>query len=198
MNLITNLGDLVVLLPASVGLVFFLARFGARQDALAFVAAAAVCVAGALIAKLALAACGQGHAIFDVESPSGHAALAATFYGCLAALFGAGRAIAARLALYGAAAALILMIAMSRVALEAHTVPEVVAGLFIGAASVALFQAVRVKPERLELTAEAMMRMSPFAVIFALCWLLLAGRWTAEPYIDALAAQFGVGLHLCK
>ena len=130
----TNLGDLIVVLPASVGLVFFLARFGARRDALAFIAAATVCVAGAFIAKLALAACGQGHAIFDVESPSGHAALAATFYGGLASLFGAGRAIVTRLALYGAATAL-MMIAMSRVALEAHNVPEVVAGLSIGAST---------------------------------------------------------------
>jgi len=198
MILVTNLGDLIVLLPASVGLVVFLARFGARQEAVAFVAAAAVCVAAAFIAKLALAACGQGHSIFDVESPSGHAAFAATFYGCLASIFAAGRAIAARIALYGAATVLILMIAMSRVALEAHTAPEVVVGLLIGAGSLGLFQAVRVKPKRLELTTEAAVRMSPFAVIFALCWLVLAGRWTAEPYIDAIAAQFGFGLHLCR
>jgi membrane-associated phospholipid phosphatase len=198
MILVTNLGDLIVLLPASVGLIVFLARVGARQDALAYVAAAAGCLTGALVAKLALAACGEGHAVFGVESPSGHAAFAATFYGCLAALFAAGRPVAARLALYGAAIALILLIAMSRVALDAHTVPEVVVGLSIGAGSVALFHAVRVKPERLDLTPEAMIRMSPFAVVFALCWLVLAGRWTAEPYIDAIAAQFGVGLHLCR
>ena len=37
-----------------------------------------------------------------------------------------------------------------------------------------------------------------FAVLFALCWLVLAGRWSAEPYIDAVAAQFAAGLHLCK
>jgi membrane-associated phospholipid phosphatase len=198
MILVTNLGDLIVLLPASLGLLVFLARFGARQDAIAYVAATAVCLTGALAAKLALAACGEGHAIFGVESPSGHAAFAATFYGCLAALFASGRPVAARLALYGGATTLILSIATSRVALEAHTRPEVVVGLLIGVGSVALFNAVRTKPERLDLTPEAMMRMSPFAALFALCWLVLAGRWTAEPYIDAIAVQFGLGLHLCR
>jgi hypothetical protein len=40
--------------------------------------------------------------------------------------------------------------------------------------------------------------MSPFAVLYALCFLLLADRWIAEPVIDALARQLGVGLHVCR
>jgi hypothetical protein len=40
--------------------------------------------------------------------------------------------------------------------------------------------------------------MSPFAVFHALSVLLLAGRWSVEPIIDAIAAQHGVGLHLCR
>jgi hypothetical protein len=124
--------------------------------------------------------------------------LGATFYGCLAALFGTGRAIGWRLALYGAAAALMLAIGASRVALEAHTVTEVVIGVLIGAVSIALFAALRVKPERLEFSSRTVVQMSPLAVLYALCLLLLAGHWTAESFIDAIAAQFGVDLHLCR
>ena len=92
------------------------------------------------------------HSVFGVESPSGHAAFGATFYGCLAVLFGTGRAIGRRLALYGGAVALVLLIGASRVALEAHSVQEVGVGFFIGAVSIALFNALCVNPERLELS----------------------------------------------
>jgi membrane-associated phospholipid phosphatase len=198
MQLVSNFGDIAVLLPASLGLIMFLAWIGWRQDTAAYAAALAACLMAALFAKLAFAACGGNHSVFGVESPSGHAAFSATFYGCLAALFGTGRAIGWRLALYGAAAALMLAIGASRVALEAHTVTEVVIGVLIGAVSIALFAALRVKPERLEFSSRTVVQMSPLAVLYALCLLLLAGHWTAESFIDAIAARLGVDLHLCR
>src|ERR1019366_9156304 len=100
MHLVTNLGDLAVLLPASLGLIAFLAWIGAREDATAYAAAAAVCLLAALLAKLGFAACGARYSALGVESPSGHVAFSATFYGCLAVLFGAGRTLARRLTLY--------------------------------------------------------------------------------------------------
>ena len=198
MQLISNFGDIAVLAPASLSLIVFLAWIGWRRDATAYAAALAVCLTVSLFSKLALATCGEGHSIFGVQSPSGHAAFGAIFYGSLAMLFGTGRAIGWRLALYGGAAALIAAIGVSRVALEAHTVPEVVVGLLIGGASVALFNAFRLKPERLELSLRAVFQLSPLAALYALCFLLLANHWSAEPLIDALAAQFGVGMHLCR
>jgi membrane-associated phospholipid phosphatase len=198
MHLVTNLGDLVVLLPASLGLIVFLARVGARQDAMAYAAALAVCLTAALFAKLAIAACGEQYAVLGVESPSGHVAFSATFYGCLAALLGAGRTIVRRLTLYAGAAALVAAIGASRIALEAHTAPEVFVGAAIGAASIALFVALRARPERLALSPRSLLRMSPLAALYALCVLLLAGHWTAEPLIDAIAAQIGASLHLCR
>jgi hypothetical protein len=158
----------------------------------------AACVTAALFAKFAFAACGGNHAVFGVESPSGHAAFGATFYGCLAALFGAGRATRWRLALYGGAVALALAIGASRVALQAHNATEVVIGGLIGAMSIALFIALRVRPEPLELSSRTVVQMSPLAVLYALCLLLLAGHWTAESFIDAIAAQLGADMHLCR
>jgi hypothetical protein len=198
MHFVTNLGDLAVLLPASLGLVAFLAWIGSREDAAAFATASAVCLLAALLAKLAFAACGARYSLIGVESPSGHSAFGATFYGCLAVLFGAGRTLSRRLALYGVAAALILLIGASRVALDAHTAPEVVVGLFIGAMTVGLFRALRVDPEPLQFSAQTVIRMSPFAALYAVCLLLLAGHWTVEPLIDAIAAQLGTDMHICR
>jgi hypothetical protein len=198
MHLVTNLGDLAVLLPASLGLIAFLAWIGAKEDAAAYAAAMAVCLLAALFAKLAFAACGARYAVLGVESPSGHAAFSATFYGCLAVLFAAGRTLARRLALYAGAAALILLIGASRVALQAHSVAEVVVGLIIGAMSIGLFRALRISPEPLRFSAQTIVRMSPFAALYALCLLLLAGHWSAEPVIDAVAARLGADLHLCR
>jgi membrane-associated phospholipid phosphatase len=198
MQLVSNFGDIAVLLPASLGLIVFLAWIGWRQDAAAYAAAMAVCLMVALLGKLVLAACGANHSVFGVESPSGHAAFAVTFYGCLALLFGTGRTVERRLALYGGAAAIILAVGFSRVALEAHTVQEVAVGFFIGAVSIALFNALRVRPERLEFSPRTALQMSPFAALYALGFLLLADHWTAEPLIDAIAARIGAGMHICR
>jgi len=198
MRLVSNLGDIAVLLPASLGLIVFLAWIGRRRDAAAYAAAVSLCLTAALCAKIALAACGGAHSVFAVESPSGHAAFGATFYGCLAVLFASGRAIGRRLALYGAATALVLLIGASRVALEAHTLPEVAVGDLIGAASVALFNALRVSPERLEFSSRTVLRMFPFAALYAMGLLLLADHWTAEPFIDAIAAWVGADMHWCR
>ena len=95
MHLISDLGDSAVLLPASLGLLAFLIGFGSRADALAYAGALVAGLMAALLAKLALATCGPAHPLFGVESPSGHAAFGAIFYGCLAVLtFATGSPIA--------------------------------------------------------------------------------------------------------
>jgi len=198
MHLITNFGDLAVLAPASLGLIVFLCWIGSRRDAAAYSGAAFLCLAATLTAKLALAACAGRYSLLGVESPSGHAAFSVTFYGCIAALFATGRTAARRWALYCAAGALLLAIGVSRVALGEHTAPEVVVGVLVGAASIAAFNALRGRREALALSSQTVVQMSPFAVFYALSVLLLAGRWSAEPIIDAIAAQVGVGLHVCR
>jgi hypothetical protein len=198
MHLVTNLGDLAVLLPASLGLIAFLAWSGAREDAAAYGAAMVLCLLAALFAKLAFAACGARYDFLGVESPSGHTAFSATFYGCLALLFAAGRPLARRLAFYSGAVTLVLLIGASRVALQAHSVAEVVVGFVIGAISIGLFSALRVSSEPLQFSTQTIVRMSPFAALYAACLLLLAGHWSAEPVIDAVAAELGADLRLCR
>ena len=90
MDWLSGLGDVAVVAPASAALAVGLLLVGARRDAITFALGMFACVALALLAKLAFAACGVAPR-FDIESPSGHAALGATFYGSLAALLAGGR-----------------------------------------------------------------------------------------------------------
>ena len=197
MDLLSGLGDVAVVAPASAAVVVGLVWLGARRDAAAFAAAILACMALTLFAKLAFAACGFGPR-FDVESPSGHAALGMAFYGCLAALLAGGRRLGVRLALYVAAACASLAVAYGRVELGVHSVAEAVCGLLIGAAATALFVALRGAPRRLSVTPQMLARASPIAVLLALDLALFANRWTAEPVIDRLAATIGVALRLCS
>ncbi len=64
--------------------------------------------------------------------------------------------------------------------------------------SVGLFRALRVSSEPLQFSVQTIVRMSPLAALYALCLLLLAGRWSAEPVIDAVAAKLGADLRLCR
>jgi membrane-associated phospholipid phosphatase len=198
MHLITNFGDFIVLLPAAICLAAFLYLYGARSDAVSYSLALFACLTAALFAKLAFAACSDGYASGAIESPSGHAAFSAAFYGCLAIVLATGRSIDRRLALYLAAAALTAMIGISRVAIQAHTGPEVLVGLAIGAASIALFCFLRVRPERLDLTSRQMVRLSPLALFYAFGVVALAGHWSPEPVIHHFAKFIGVDFHICR
>jgi len=197
MDLLSGLGDVALVAPASAALAVSLFLFGARRDAVTFAAAMLACVLLALLAKLAFAACGFAPRL-DIESPSGHAALGAAFYGSLAALLGGGRRLGVRLTLYIVAACLAAAVAYGRVELQVHSVAEVVCGLLIGALAAGLFVTLRGPPRRLSLTPQLLVRASPIAVLLALDLALFTDRWTAEPLIDRFAWAIGVALRLCS
>ena len=197
MDWLSGLGDIAVVAPASAALVVGLLLWDARRDAMTFAVAMFACVVFAVLAKIAFAACGLAPR-FDIESPSGHAALGAAFYGSLAALLAGGRPLGVRLAFYFAAACAAVAVAYGRVELRAHSVAEVICGLLIGAVAAALFVALRGPPRRLSLTPQMLVRASPVAVLLALDLALFTDRWTAEPAIDRFAWLLGIGLKLCS
>lgn len=197
MDLLSGLGDIIVVAPASAALFVALLWLGARREAAAFAVAIVFAMALALMAKMAFAACGFGEPRFDIESPSGHAALGAAFWGCLATVLAGGRQPGTRLALYAGAALVAVAVACARVALGVHTVAEVICGLTIGAVSAALFVALRGPPRRVPLTSQVLVRASPIVALLALDLALLTDHWTAEPFIVRLAAALGVALKLC-
>jgi membrane-associated phospholipid phosphatase len=197
MDLLSGLGDMAFVLPASATLIIVLVSIDARREAAVFVAALAVGMGLALLAKLAFAACGRVESIFDIESPSGHAALGATFYGCGAALLAGGRPPGQRLAIYLGAIVAALAIAYGRVALGVHSIGEVICGLLIGALATAVFAAFRGPPRRLWAPTSTLLRVSPIIVLLAVDLALFSDRWTAEPLIARFAALFGRSLNLC-
>jgi len=158
-RLITNLGDSSVVLPLGALLTAMLWRYESVRAAWLMLRALVLCVAGLSALKLAFISCGHAwHA--QLESPSGHTGLSILVYGALAAVAmgmtsvaaganlrpipeagGAALRLQAMLPmLIGyAAPPLVGAIAVSRVALRAHTLPEVSVGAVVGLASLLCF-----------------------------------------------------------
>jgi membrane-associated phospholipid phosphatase len=200
MSHIGNLGHSAVLLPAS--LLFFgcLLWFGRRADAVAFGAALTVDLLATLVAKLVFHACGSEIPAFGVESPSGHASFSGVFYGCLALIVAAGRPLWQRSGIYVGTALFVLLVGASRVVVEAHTLPDVVAGTFIGVIAILVFQALR-GPSRPFVVPTRLMALGiPASAVLALAILVFARHWTPEDLIESagmrLDRMFGVCMAL--
>ncbi len=136
MSILTGFGDLAVLLPASTAILVWLLAIGAPGAAARWVAAVALCMGGIGLLKVYLFACAAGA---PVQSPSGHSGVAALVYGTLTAVLSARLAGGARLLVRIVGALFIAGIALSRLALGAHTPPDVATGLLIGLATLAFF-----------------------------------------------------------
>jgi membrane-associated phospholipid phosphatase len=192
-----NFGDSAVLLPASLFLAFVLATAGRRQDAVAFSVALAICLATTLIGKLAVHACSAQMSEFDLESPSGHTAFAALFYGCLALIVAAGWPRLRAMVLYAATALLVVLVGVSRVVISAHTAPDVVLGLAIGACAVLVFGTLRGKARPVVIAARTLAVAVPVGVVLVALVLIVARHWTPEPLIAAAGRRLDLWLGLC-
>lgn len=137
---ITTLGDSGFILPAAGALFVALLAAEDRRTALAFAAAVTACAVLTVATKIGFMIYGgfPGRAL--VHSPSGHASMATIFFSSLGLVAarskdaGSGRAGAAICAI------LIALIALSRVALDAHTWAETLIGLGVGLVSFAVFR----------------------------------------------------------
>ncbi len=137
MNFITDFGDSAVLLPLSFAILIWLAIARSVRTGIWWMAALLICGAGIGILKMLFFACPPDG---DLESPSGHTALSALIYGGLATILTTDlQSKWLRRALGVGAFLFILTIAWSRLILHMHTLPEVVTGLAIGTAVLALF-----------------------------------------------------------
>jgi membrane-associated phospholipid phosphatase len=140
MEAITDLGDSALLLPCSAVVFAVLWLLQARRRAFAWAIAIGFCCAAMIALKIGLQPCGRPLFGRDLANPSGHAAFAAAFYGSLALLaIDRVKAAPSRIAVLALAALWIGAIAASRVAIGAHTPPEVAVGLVVGLLSIVLF-----------------------------------------------------------
>ena len=138
-RLITNFGDSAVTVPLAMLAVGYLVVVCKRLRAgMALASVALGAGLTLLFLKLAFQACLNplGHGL--IHSPSGHAALSATIYGSLALLLSHGSK-HRKLALT-AVAVFVLAIAVSRLAVGAHNLAEMVTGLAIGGGFTLVFE----------------------------------------------------------
>lgn len=138
LNFVSDAGDSAVLLPVAALSIFFLWRYQSLRAAETLVVALAACAAVITVLKLLLIACGDAWGA-GIVSPSGHASMSAAVYGALG-IIAAGQAPRWQRPLVVMASwILVLCIALSRVAVGAHSWAEVGVGLLVGAATLTLF-----------------------------------------------------------
>jgi membrane-associated phospholipid phosphatase len=135
---VTTFGDSGFLMPASGGLLALLWASGARRTAFAFALSVAFCAVATITAKIGFMTCGV-HGPEYIYSPSGHASLSTMFFASLA--FVAVTMTRRSFGLFYAAfcLGLIILVAASRVILNAHSIGETLIGMVIGALSFGLF-----------------------------------------------------------
>lgn len=138
---VTDFGDAAVLLPVAVGILCWLALRSSKL-AVWWVLALALDISLTSLSKIYFYACPP---MSDMRSPSGHTALSVLVYGTLAMMAALADGTQSRVAAIGAGVAVMVMIAGSRLALNAHSLPEVVLGFAIGALSLALYAAMYVR-----------------------------------------------------
>lgn len=189
---LSALADAALLLPAAILLLLYFALAGHFAAARIWSVALVACGLTTLASKLLFHACGPSLTQYDVVSPSGHASLATVFYGGLAILVAQGRPAWQRIGLAVPTAMLLLLVGVSRVRTGAHTPVEVVLGLAIGCACVALFWALHRTSGRPALSPV------PLLIGFLAALVLLGGRHlSAEPYIRGIAGRLSTMLDVC-
>lgn len=129
LHFVTDLGDQAVILPllVAVGMVLLLA--GWWRGALAWFVAVPSTLGAVLLAKLSTMACQELLPSVGLLSPSGHTASAAVVYGGVLALILGGPVAAA-----ASAAGVALLVGFTRLALDVHTLADVIVGGLIGTA----------------------------------------------------------------
>jgi membrane-associated phospholipid phosphatase len=164
---LTNFGDLAVLLPITIVVFIWLYYLPARRKAAWWAAAAMLCMAGTALLKILFVMCPPAA---DLQSPRGHTSLGTLVYGALFMLIAMTNQGRLRYAAIGVGGALVLLIALSRVALHTHTVLETGLGLAIGAGALALFASV------FHASPPTQMRLRPLLLSVAVLLVLLHGR----------------------
>jgi membrane-associated phospholipid phosphatase len=129
---LTDFADQALILPLVLAIAVALAVQGWRRGALTWLIVVAGTFAATLSFKLLFLACSPVFGPMDVHSPSGHVAAATVVAGGLAAMLTRHRATIVPAAVLAA-----IVIGVSRLALGAHTLPEVIVGALIGLAGAA-------------------------------------------------------------
>jgi membrane-associated phospholipid phosphatase len=189
MTVVTDFGDLAVLLPLAAAIVVWLLVTRSLSGAAWWVAAVALCMAGTALLKVYFLACPIAH---QLNSPSGHSSFSTLVYGALAMIIAVEVGAAwQRLVIVAAAAALVATIAISRLVLGAHGALEIGCGIAIGLVSLSMFaQGYLRRPPATSLM--------PLLVTIVLLISVLHGReLRAEEFLHAVSRYFLANSMLC-
>jgi len=187
---LTDFGDLAVLLPLAVVMLLWLLAMRSLSEAAWWLAAVALCTGGTALLKIYFFACPIDR---EVISPSGHTSFSTLVYGALAVVIAAELKVGwQRIAIIGGGTAFVVAIAVSRFVLRAHSPPEVVFGMVVGLASLALFgeHYLRRRPAEVPL--------KPLLVAVVVLMAAFHGRELhAEPLLHAISWYFHIASIAC-
>lgn len=191
MNALTDFGDAAVLLPVAIVLwiwLLALPRKGGTAGAW-WGLSLALCVGITALLKVYLYPCPQGS---ELRNPSGHVSLSVLVYGAIATVLSRQVDGWQRVAVVCGTAVGVMAISASRVLIEAHTWPEVLAGFAIGGVSLAVFAC---NYPRHASTTASVRRLS-VAVLLVLA-LLHGHTLHAEDILHRLNAYLGLAPIVC-
>lgn len=194
LHFVTRFGDQTVVLPFIVLVAIVLVAAGARREALFWGAAMFLALFGALIAKIIFLPCSHLFPELNLHSPSGHTAAAVAAYGGFAMLwvkFSRDRLL--RALIISAAIIGCFGIAVSRVLIEVHTVPEILLGGFIGLVAPALLMRMTPPDNEPVLRPTLLLLLAPLALVVLLPGVSLP----IESTIDRLSTHLMAWLGLC-
>jgi membrane-associated phospholipid phosphatase len=190
MMFLTDFADQAVALPLAATILIVLLALGWRRGAFAWAACVGGVLAVMLVLKLITFACIWRAPWLGIASPSGHTATAAVVYGGLLALL-LPRGVSGTLVAALAGGAFALVFGLTRLALEVHTVPDVIIGAVVGVAGAVLLR---------RLAGERPARLSSPRITLAACVVMLlfhGHRLEAETRIRYLALEIWP-LSLCR
>ena len=133
---ITDCGDLAILLPLAAvltGWVLLVRKPGILK---VWLAALALCIGGTAILKIYFFACPP---LSDLHSPSGHTSLSTLVYGTLTLAIAANLKDWRRWLVVIAGTMFVVSIGVSRIIVQAHSIPEVLLGSVLGIGALSVF-----------------------------------------------------------
>lgn len=143
MAILTDLGDLRLLIPITLIAMAWLWWNREAQTALRLAGTVLACILTVFALKLTLCSGWmppiEWRDLGDLRSPSGHASMSAVVYGTVAVMIARAAPRPIGLAVIAGTSLLIAMVAYSRIRLNVHTRIDVLAGLAIGLAFVRVF-----------------------------------------------------------
>jgi membrane-associated phospholipid phosphatase len=200
-DFITDLADQAVILPLVLAVLVLLMALGEARAALWWVVAIAVALGGVLIAKIVFIPCGHLLPVLAIQSPSGHTASAAAAYGGLMVLAAQAMGSPAngpdqvrRYAALGLGTLVVAVVALSRILLHAHTVPETLLGAAIGITAPLMLMV----PQPLFVGGAVRRRRWLLAVPLLVIPLMLGQQMNAERWITRLAWEAARAIHACE